>query len=124
MRWRPKSLRFCTRTISGIILGKWSRSVLRKPIENCFEPLPPTWGVFVEGAHFVPLKRIFREVVEVDFAVQDVLPVSNHSEVAELRDQFCFSKGSSLPPRLGTNDRPSKVTSFDGADFASSRSVG
>lgn len=76
-------LRHC-RLVFHSELGKRRGSDLRETIKDHLQALSTVGRNVVEGADFVLLEWVFREIMEVSIDVQDVLPVSNHPEVAEL----------------------------------------
>ena len=67
-------------------LVKWYRSVFGKSLENHLETLTSTGSDFIQRTHFVLLERVFRQIVEVTFTIDNVLPVPNHAKIAKLRE--------------------------------------
>jgi hypothetical protein len=65
--------------------GKWRRSVIGKALQYHLESLSTAGSDLVERADFGLLEWVFREIMKVSLAVNNVLPVANHSEVADLR---------------------------------------
>ena len=72
--------------MSHSIFWKWRCSVFGKAFQYHLKSLSTAGRDLVEGTDFGLLERVFRQIVEIPSAVQDVLPIANHSEVAELRE--------------------------------------
>ena len=66
--------------------GKWRRSVFGKALEYHLKSLSTAGSDFVERADFGLLEWVFGEIMKVPLAVNNVLPVANHSELADLRE--------------------------------------
>ena len=66
--------------------GEWRRSVFGKALEYHLKSLSPAGSDFVERADFGLLEWVFGEIMKVPLAVNNVLPVANHSEVTDLRE--------------------------------------
>lgn len=66
--------------------GKRRWSIFGKALQYHLKSLSTAGSDFVERADFGLLEWVFREVMKVSLAVNNVLPVANHSEVADLRE--------------------------------------
>ena len=74
--------------------GKWRRSVFVEAFQYHLEALSTARGNLIEWADFGLLEWILREIMKVSLAVNNVLPVANHSKVADLReDPVSFLEG-------------------------------
>ena len=64
---------------------EWGRGIGREPFENHLEPVAAAWSDFIQRVDFMLLQGVLVHVVEGVSVIQEMVPVSDHSEVADLR---------------------------------------
>ena len=69
----------------GFEFRERGRGIGWEPFENHLEPVAAAWGNLIQRADFMLLQGIFVHVVKGASVIQEMVPVSDHSEVADLR---------------------------------------
>ena len=89
----------------GFEFGEGGRGIGRESFENHLEPVAAAWSNFIQGVDFMLLQRVLVHVVEGVSVIQEMVPVSDHSEVADLRiNPAAFLKGINTAAEAG-NER-------------------
>ena len=65
-------------------LGEWSRCIFREAIENHLQALPPARGDLIQRINFLLLTGVLKQVMESALAIDNMIPVTNHPEFADL----------------------------------------
>ena len=65
-------------------LGEWSRCIFREAIENHLQALAPARGNLIQRINFLLLTGVLKQVMESALAIDNMIPVTNHPEFADL----------------------------------------